>query len=157
MELTRLKALIDMVSQSTVGELEIAEGGERVLIRKQQTMAERTSPPAAAAARKAPAPRLVPDRSSAEHRTDPRPNTHAVISPMFGIFHGAPSPDASPYVQVGGQVRAGDTLCLIEAMKSFNAVAADRDGTVTAIPVENGQEVEPGQVLIQIGPCQIGS
>ena len=70
---------------------------------------------------------------------------------MFGIFHRAPSPDAPPYVQVGGQVRAGDTLCLLEAMKSFNAVAADRDGTVTAIPVENGQEVEPGQVLIQIG------
>jgi biotin carboxyl carrier protein len=55
-------------------------------------------------------------------------------------------------VQPGGQVRAGDTLCLIEAMKSFSAVAADRDGTVSAILAENGQEVEPGQVLIQIGP-----
>jgi acetyl-CoA carboxylase biotin carboxyl carrier protein len=147
MELTRLKALIDMLSQSKVAELEITEGGVRVLIRKQLTAAERLSPPLEAAARKAPAPRLVPGKSSAAQRTD----THAVTSPMFGIFHRAPSPDASPYVQVGSQVRAGDTLCLLEAMKSFNAVAADRDGTVTAIPVENGQEVEPGQILIQIG------
>ena len=151
MELTKLKALIDMVSQSKVAELEITEGGVRVLIRKQPITAERPSPPSDVAARSASAPRPLPDRSSAERRTDPQPDTHAVTSPMFGIFHRAPPPDAPPYVQVGGQVRAGDTLCLLEAMKSFNAVAADRDGTVTAIPVENGQEVEPGQVLIQIG------
>lgn len=152
MELTRLKALIDMVSQSKVAELEVTEGGVRVLIRKQPAEAERPSPPSAAAARKAPAPQPPPDRSSARHRTDAQRDTHAVTSPMFGIFHRAPSPDAPPYVQVGGPVRAGDTLCLVEAMKSFNTIAADRDGTVTAIPVENGQEVEPGQVLIQLGP-----
>lgn len=147
MELTRLKAIIDMVSQSKVAELEITEGGVRVLIRKQAAAMERPSPPAPAAARKAPAPLLAPDRSSAE----PQPDAHTVTSPMFGIFHRAPSPDAPPYVQVGGQVRVGDTLCLVEAMKSFNAITADRAGTVTAIPIENGQEVEPGQVLIQIG------
>jgi acetyl-CoA carboxylase biotin carboxyl carrier protein len=152
MELIRLKALIDMVSQSKVAELEITEGGVRVLIRKQPTTAERPSPPSEAVARKAPAPRPLPDKSLAEQRTGSRLHTHAVTSPMFGIFHRAPSPDAPPYVQIGGLVRAGDTLCLLEAMKSFNAVAADRDGTVTAILVENGQEVEPGQVLIQIGP-----
>jgi acetyl-CoA carboxylase biotin carboxyl carrier protein len=152
MELTRVKALIDMVSRSKVAELEIIEAGVRVLIRKQPTTAERPSPRSEAGARKAPAPQLVPDQPPAEQRADPQPDTHAVTSPMFGIFHRAPSPDAPPYVQVGGQVRAGDTLCLVEAMKSFNAIAADREGTVSAIPVENGQEVEPGQVLIQIGP-----
>ena len=157
MELTRLKALIDMVSQSTVAELEITEGGVRVLIRKQPTTTERPSPSAEGAAAKVPARRLVPHKSSAGQRADPRPDTHAVASPMFGIFHRAPSPDSPPYVQVGGQVSAGDTLCLLEAMKSFNAIAADRDGTVTAILVENGQEVEPGQLLIQIGAWQIGS
>jgi acetyl-CoA carboxylase biotin carboxyl carrier protein len=151
MELTRLKALIDMVSQSKVAELEITEGGVRVLIRKQPATAERPSPPAGAAAAKAPAPRLAPDKSSAGQQTDPQPDTHGIASPMFGIFHRAPSPDSPPYVQVGSQVRAGDTLCLLEAMKSFNAIAADRDGTVSAILVESGQEVEPGQVLIQIG------
>ena len=147
MELTRLKALIDMVSQSKVAELEITEGGVRVLIRKQPATAERPSPPSP----KAPAPRILPDQPPAEQQTASQPDTHAITSPMFGIFHRASSPDAPPYVQVGGQVRAGDTLCLLEAMKSFSAIAADRDGTVTAIPVENGQEVEPGQVLIQIG------
>jgi acetyl-CoA carboxylase biotin carboxyl carrier protein len=152
MELTRLKALIDMVSQSKVAELEITEGGERVLIRKQPTTAGHRSAPSNAAVRKAAAPPLLPDQSSAEHRTHSQPDTHAVTSPMFGIFHRAPSPDAPPYVQIGGQVRAGDTLCLVEAMKSFNAIAADREGTVTAILVENSQEVEPGQVLIQIAP-----
>ena len=142
MELARLKAIIDLVSQSTVTELEITEGDVRVLIRKQPAPAERPAPPREVAAGKAPAPKVRPE---------PQSDTHGVISPMFGIFHRAPSPDSPPYVQVGSQVRAGDTLCLLEAMKSFNAIAADKDGTVTAIPVENGQEVEPGQVLIQIG------
>jgi acetyl-CoA carboxylase biotin carboxyl carrier protein len=144
MELARLKALIDMVSQSKVAELEITEGGVRVLIRKQPARAERLPPPTETAARKAPtpAPRI---------QSEPNPEAHAVTSPMFGIFHRAPSPDAPPHVQVGSQVSVGDTLCLVEAMKSFNAVTADRAGTVAAIPVENGQEVEPGQVLILIG------
>ena len=142
MELARLKALIDLVSQSTVTELEITEGDVRVLIRKQPATAERPSPPREVAARKAPASKTQPE---------PRPDTHGVTSPMFGIFHRAPSPDSPPYVQVASQVRAGDTLCLLEAMKSFNAITADRAGTVTAIAVESGQEVEPGQVLIQIG------
>jgi acetyl-CoA carboxylase biotin carboxyl carrier protein len=150
MDLTRLKALIDMVSGSTIAELEITEGGERVRIRKQPAIAERPSPPSDGAGRR---PHPASDRPPAVDRAGPPPpSTHAVTSPMFGIFHRAPSPDAPPYVQPGGQVRAGDTLCLIEAMKSFSAVAADRDGTVTAIVAENGQEVEPGQVLIQIGP-----
>ncbi len=142
MELARLKALIDMVSQSTVAELEITEGGVRVLIRKQAVTAEHPSPPREVAVPKAPAPKVQPE---------PKPGTHGITSPMFGIFHRAPSPDAPPYVQVGGKVGVGDTLCLVEAMKSFNAITADRAGTVTAIAVENGQEVEPGQVLIQIG------
>jgi acetyl-CoA carboxylase biotin carboxyl carrier protein len=153
MDLTRLKALIDMVSRSTLAELEITEGGERVRITKQSAIAERPSQLADVAGRQPPPPRPSPDRPPAAGRAGPPPpDSYAVTSPMFGIFHRAPSPDSPPYVQPGGQVRAGDTLCLIEAMKSFSAVAADRDGTVSAILAENGQEVEPGQVLIQIGP-----
>lgn len=145
MELARLKALIDMVSQSKVAELEITEGNVRVLIRKHPAAAGRPSPPTEVAARKAPTP-------APRVQIEPKPGTRGITSPMFGIFHRAPSPDAPPYVQVGGQVRVGDTLCLVEAMKSFNAITADRAGTVSAIAVENGQEVEPGQVLIQIDP-----
>ena len=139
MELARLKALIDLVSQSTVTELEITEGDVRVRIAKSTPSARE------AVARKAPSP--MPRVQS-----EPKPDTHAITSPMFGIFHRAPSPDSPPYVQVGGRVAVGDTLCLVEAMKSFNAITADKAGTVTAIAVENGEEVEPGQVLIHIGP-----
>ena len=143
MDLVRLKALIDLVSQSTVTELEITEGGVRVRIAK-------SSQPAPAGPVPSKMPRVSPVRPPVPQPPPTPSSAHAVTSPMFGIFHRAPSPDASPYVQVGGRVCAGDTLCLIEAMKSFNAITADRDGTVSAIAVENGQEVEPGQVLIQI-------
>jgi acetyl-CoA carboxylase biotin carboxyl carrier protein len=91
----------------------------------------------------------MPDR--AREPSEAQPSPHAVTSPMFGVFHRAQSPESPPYVQPGSQVRAGDPLCLIEAMKSFNVIAADKDGTVTAVLVENGQEVEPGQALFQIG------
>ena len=146
MDLTRLKALIDLVSQSTVTELEITEGGERVRITRSPAMAV-PQPRPTDVAKGVPAAPSLPARPPAETRTSP----HAVTSPSFGIFHRAQSPESPPYVQVGSQVRTGDTLCLIEAMKSFSAIAADRDGRVSAILVENGQEVEPGQVLLQIG------
>jgi acetyl-CoA carboxylase biotin carboxyl carrier protein len=149
MDLTRLKALIDMVSQSKVAELEITEGGERIRISKSSPMAGQPSAPSAGAPRKVPAPRPLPDR--AREPSEAQPGAHAVTSPMFGIFHRAQSPESPPYVQTGSQVRAGDPLCLIEAMKSFNVIAADEDGTVSAILVENGQEVEPGRALFQIG------
>jgi acetyl-CoA carboxylase biotin carboxyl carrier protein len=151
MELTRLKALIDMVSQSRVAELEITEGSERVRITKSPPMAVRSSAASDAAPRKPPAPQPLSNQPQAQDRIESPPRAHAITSPMFGIFHRAQSPDSPPYVQSGSQVRAGDTLGLIEAMKSFNAIAADRDGIVAAILVENGQEVEPGQPLIQIG------
>jgi acetyl-CoA carboxylase biotin carboxyl carrier protein len=151
MELTRLKALIDLVSQSKISELEITEGGERVRITKSSLVLERPSVPSDVARRTSTALQSLPDQPQAHERTEVQPSTHAITSPIFGIFHRAQSPDSPPYVQTGSQVRAGDPLCLIEAMKSFNVIATDKDGTVTAIPVENGQEVEPGQTLFQIG------
>lgn len=145
MELERLKAIIDLVSQSTVTELEIVDGGVRVRIAKSSTTPE----PSGTITRKA--PRTLPVRPPAPDPADASPGPHAVTSPMLGIFHRAQSPESSPYVQSGARVRTGDPLCVIEAMKSFNVIASDRDGTVTAILVENGQEVEPGQALFQIG------
>lgn len=149
MELARLKALIDMVSRSALSELEITEGGERVFIAKRPPQA---APPSAVAKPRQRPSELPPDHPPPRSATDSPSSAHAVTSPMFGIFHRAASPDSPPYVQPGSLVRSGDTLGLVEAMKSFNAIAADRDGTVSAILVENGQEVEPGQVLIQIDP-----
>lgn len=152
MELARLKALIDMVSRSALSELEITEGGERVFIAKRPPQAAPQSPPSAVAKSRPCASETPPDHPPPRSTTDSPSSAHAVTSPMFGIFHRAASPDSPPYVQPGSLVRTGDTLGLVEAMKSFNAIAADRDGTVSAILVDNGQEVEPGQVLIQIDP-----
>lgn len=149
MELARLKALIDMVSRSALSELEITEGGERVFIAKRPPQA---APQSAVAKSRPRASELPPDHPPPRSATGSPSSAHAVTSPMFGIFHRAASPDSPPYVQPGSLVRTGDTLGLVEAMKSFNAIAADRDGTVSAILVDNGQEVEPGQVLIQIDP-----
>jgi acetyl-CoA carboxylase biotin carboxyl carrier protein len=151
MELTRLKALIDLVSQSKVSELEITEGGERVRITKSSPVPERPSAPSDVTRHKSTALRSPPDQPQAQERTESPPSAHAITSPMYGIFHQAQSPDSPPYVQTGSQVRTGDPLCLIEAMKSFNVIAADRNGTVGAILVENGQEVELGQILFEIG------
>ena len=151
MELTRLKALIDLVSQSKVSELEITEGGERVRITKSSPVPERPSASSGTPGHKSTALRSLPDQPQAHERTESQPGAHAITSPMYGIFHRAQSPDSPPYVQTGSQVRTGDPLCLIEAMKSFNVIAADRDGTVGAILVENGQEVELGQILFEIG------
>jgi len=152
MELTRLKALIDPGFPIEVSELEITEGGERVRITKSSPVPERPSAPSDVTRHKSTALRSPPDQPQAQERTENRRRARmAINSPMYGIFHQAQSPDSPPYVQNRHQVRTGDPLCLIEAMKSFNVIAADRDGTVGAIPGGKRQEVELGQILFEIG------
>lgn len=73
-----------------------------------------------------------------------------VTSPMVGTFYAAPSPDAPPYVQVGDRVEAGQTLCIVEAMKLMNEIKAETDGVIADILVDNAQPVEYGQVMILI-------
>ena len=148
MDLARLKALIDLAASSRLGEIDVTENGIRVRIRRHaaaaaDAVAERVVPPVATGAA-APA---VPRRRAA-----PASGAHVVASPMYGIFHRAPSPDAAPFVELGRSVRRGDRLCLIEAMKVFNVVEADADGTVSEILAENGQEVELCQGLFRIAP-----
>lgn len=78
------------------------------------------------------------------------PGAFEVKSPMVGVFYKGPAPDAEPYVRVGGYVKKGDTLCVIEAMKLLNEITAERDGTIAQVCVADGQAVEYGQVLFQI-------
>jgi acetyl-CoA carboxylase biotin carboxyl carrier protein len=78
----------------------------------------------------------------------PAPEGHVVKSPMVGTFYRAPSPDAEPFVEIGDTVKAGQTICIIEAMKLMNEIEADQDGVIKAILVENGQPVEYGEPLI---------
>jgi acetyl-CoA carboxylase biotin carboxyl carrier protein len=151
MDLRKLKTLIDLVQNSGISELEISEGEEKIRIAKHFTAAPATtvvSMPVAAAAPAAavsPAPTATPAAAPAEVEG------HVMKAPMVGTFYRASSPDAAPYVEVGQTVKAGETLCVIEAMKLMNEIEADISGVIKAILVENGQAVEYGQPMFVIG------
>src|SRR5436190_325804 len=148
MDLRKLKKLIDLVQESGIAELEITEGEERVRISRvgQPGPAYMAMPQAmpvqnlaAAAAPAAAAPAAAPQVEG-----------HIVKSPMVGTFYRSASPGAKAFIEVGDRVNAGDTLCIIEAMKLLNEIEADQGGQVKEIYVENGQPVEYGEPLFLI-------
>ncbi len=146
MDLRKLKKLIDLVQESGIAELEITEGEETVRIRRGGA-AEVTSAPGAAAPALAAPPVPAP---AAPAEAPAGPAGHLVKSPMVGTFYRAPSPEAKPFVEVGDAVKAGQTVCIIEAMKLMNEIECDQDGVLKAILVENGQPVEYGEPLFVI-------
>jgi acetyl-CoA carboxylase biotin carboxyl carrier protein len=153
MDLRKLKKLIDLVQESGIAELEITEGEERVRIARGGAVQVTPAPGAAAAGAAAPsaaAPAAPAPGAPAAPPPPPGVEGHVVKSPMVGTFYRAPSPDAKPFVDVGGAVKEGDTICVIEAMKLMNEIEADASGTIKAILVENGQPVEYGQALFII-------
>ncbi|HGP0477977.1 TPA: acetyl-CoA carboxylase biotin carboxyl carrier protein [Neisseria meningitidis] len=139
MDLRKLKKLIDLVEESGIAEIEVTEGEEKVRI-------TRTIAAAAAPVYAAPVPAAAPAAAPAA-----RDLSDAQKSPMVGTFYRAPGPNAAPFVEVGQQVKAGDTLCIIEAMKLMNEIEAEKSGTVKEILVENGTPVEFGEPLFIIG------
>jgi acetyl-CoA carboxylase biotin carboxyl carrier protein len=149
MDLRKLKTLIDLVSESNVSELEITEAEGKVRIVKsggtpmvmQAPMAMMPAPVAAPAAG---GPAVPVEAAPAV------PAGHAVKSPMVGTFYRSSSPGAKAFVEVGSQVKEGETICIIEAMKILNEIEADKSGTITRILCENGQAVEYGQPLFMI-------
>lgn len=152
MDLRKLKKLIDLVEDSGIAELEITEGEEKVRISR-------------AVVNNAPMPQMympspmgyapAPAPVAAPAAADPSPTTamdgHIVKSPMVGTLYHSPSPGAKSFVELGQPVKAGDTLCIIEAMKLMNEIEADASGVIKAILVENGQPVEYGEPLFVIG------
>jgi acetyl-CoA carboxylase biotin carboxyl carrier protein len=153
MDLRKLKKLIDLVQESGIAELEITEGEEKVRISRAgnavqtavmtmpQATTMMTAAPAAAAAALAPA---------AAPGAPAEPEGHVVKSPMVGTFYRSSAPGAKPFVEIGQSVNAGDTLCIIEAMKLLNEIEADLGGVIKSVLVENGQPVEYGQPLFLI-------
>jgi acetyl-CoA carboxylase biotin carboxyl carrier protein len=149
MDLRKLKTLIDLVSESNISELEITEADGKVRIVKADArptvmmapapMAMATGPVGAPAGAAAPAVAAAPVETG-----------HVVKSPMVGTFYRASSPGAKPMAEVGQQVKEGEPICIIEAMKIMNEIEADKSGTVTKVMVENGQAVEFGQPLFII-------
>lgn len=147
MDLRKLKTLIELVENSGIAELELTEGEEHVRISRSSSVAAPMQQYYAAAPQAAPAPAAVP----AGPATPAVPEGHVVKSPMVGSFYRSPSPGAKAFVDIGQNVNAGDTLCIIEAMKLLNEIEADKAGVIKAILVENGQAVEFGQPLFIIG------
>ncbi len=156
MDIRKIKKLIDLVEESGIAEIEICEGEESVRISRMGFVAQ--SAPALPPAHLGPpeATRKVAAPSKQElSPTNPEPQRealggHVVRSPMVGTFYRSPSPGAPTFVDVGKHVNAGDTLCMIEAMKMFNQIEADISGIVRKILVEDGQPVEYDQPLVVI-------
>jgi acetyl-CoA carboxylase biotin carboxyl carrier protein len=150
MDLRKLKKLIDLVEASGIAELEITEGEEKVRIAKSIAGAPMMMAHAPQMMH-APAPATVAaPAAAAQPAEDAVPEGHVVRSPMVGTFYRAPAPGAKNFSEVGQSVNAGDTLCIIEAMKLLNEIEADQGGVIKAILVENGQPVEYGEPLFVI-------
>ncbi len=149
MDLRKLKTLIDLLSESNVSELEIteAEGKVRIVKSGGNVVQQFVAAPMQAAAPVQAAPAAAP---VAEAAAPAAVTGHQVKSPMVGSFYRAASPGAKAFVEVGDQVKEGDTICIIEAMKILNEIEADKSGTVTRILADNGQAVEYGQPLFVI-------
>ena len=158
MDLRKLKTLIDLVAESGIAELEITEGDGKVRIVKAPVATAglaHVAPmvvPAAPIAQPAAAAAVAAGTGGAPSAEPAAvPSHHQVKSPMVGTFYRAGQPGADPFVSVGSVVKAGDTLCIIEAMKLLNEIEAEVGGEVLQILVENGQAVEYGQPLFVIG------
>ena len=154
MDIRKIKKLIELVEESGIAELEISEGEESVRISRapaapaypmmQQAYAAPAPQPALATAV---APAAAP---AIEAPVAAELSGHIVRSPMVGTFYRTPSPDAKAFVEIGQKVNAGDTLCIVEAMKMMNQIEADKSGVVKAILVESGQPVEFDEPLVVI-------
>ncbi|MBI4205957.1 MAG: acetyl-CoA carboxylase biotin carboxyl carrier protein [Betaproteobacteria bacterium] len=151
MDLRKLKTLIDLVQQSGIAELEITEGEEKVRISRGTpvTHTNVTVAPSGAAASAVSAP-FSPAAGAPQAGPAPAEG-HTIKSPMVGTFYRSSAPGAKPFVDLGQTVKAGDTVCIIEAMKLLNEIESDHDGVIKAVLVENGQPVEYGQPLFIIG------
>lgn len=149
MDLRKLKKLIDLVEESGIAEIEVTEGEEKVRITRTTAAAAPVyaAPAPAAAPVAAPA---APAAAAPAAAPAARDLSNAQKSPMVGTFYRAPGPNAAAFVEVGQQVKAGDTLCIIEAMKLMNEIEAEKSGVVKEILVENGTPVEYGEPLFII-------
>jgi acetyl-CoA carboxylase biotin carboxyl carrier protein len=155
MDIRKIKKLIELLEESGIAEIEIKEGEEGVRISRMPSAALSAQhlhsvaqlpiaaqlhlpPPAAAAA---PAPIAV---------AHPRPTEHVVTAPMVGTFYAGPSPAAKAFVEIGDEVKPGQVLCIIEAMKMMNQIETDKGGRVTSVMAKSGDPVEFGQPLFVI-------
>ena len=148
MDIRKVKKLIELLEESGIAEIEIKEGEESVRISRMPTGGAMTHMPMYAphpAAIPAPAPVAAVPAAAAPKSAD-----HIVPAPMVGTYYSAPAPGAKPFVQIGDEVKVGQVVCIIEAMKMMNPIEIERAGRVTSVLVQNGDPVEFGQPLFVI-------
>lgn len=150
MDIRKVKKLIELLEESNIDELEIKEGEESVRISRNGGVQMAAPQPAMAMPAAAPAPAPAPAPAEAPAAKEPSINGHVIKSPMVGTFYRAPSPGSPAFVEVGQHVKAGDVVCIVEAMKMMNQIEADKSGTVEAILVDDGEPVEFDQAMITI-------
>lgn len=154
MDIRKIRKLIELLEETGISEIEIKEGEESLRLSRHSSVAtempqiryvsNQSMPHHASHYDEAPA--KTPETKS----VDSTPSGHKIRSPMVGTMYTSPSPDAAAFVTVGQMVKAGDTLCIVEAMKMFNEIEADRSGKIVAILVANGEPVEYDQALFII-------
>jgi acetyl-CoA carboxylase biotin carboxyl carrier protein len=148
MDLEKLRALFDLLLEKDIAEFEHEEEGVRIVVARGARL---VAPPVATSMASPLAHSVVLDNAAQSGPpSEPAGDSVDVTSPFVGSFYRSPSPDVPPFVEVGSVVRAGQTLCIIEAMKLMNEIEAECAGTVTEIFAQNGKSVEYGQKLFRI-------
>jgi acetyl-CoA carboxylase biotin carboxyl carrier protein len=150
MDIRKVKKLIELLEESGIAEIEIKEGEESVRISRMPSGAVAMQAPMYAPS-PLPIAAVAPGVSAPAAAPLPPPSVdHLVQAPMVGTFYSAPAPGAKAFVQIGDEVKVGQVLCIIEAMKMMNQIESDRAGKVTSVLVQNGDPVEFGQPLFAI-------
>jgi acetyl-CoA carboxylase biotin carboxyl carrier protein len=151
MDIRKVKKLIELLEESGISELEISEGEESVRISRHPRAGVQVATQAAPIMQAAPAPAAAPaTAATAAGERAPRNDEHTVTSPMVGTYYSSASPGAKPFVEIGSEIKVGQILCIIEAMKMMNQIESDKEGRVTAMLAKNGEPVEFGQPLFII-------
>ena len=154
MDIRKVKKLMEMLEESSLGEMEIVEGEESIRLSKSSSATSQISNVANTTPLSVSSPEVqqiaIPKSENEVEEVAKIISGHEIKSPMVGTFYEAPSPGSKPFVSIGDNIKAGDTLCIIEAMKMLNQIESDKSGVVKAILTENGQPVEYNQVLFVI-------
>ncbi len=156
MDIRKIKKLIELLEESGIAEIEIKEGEEAVRISRMPSgtagagSAPQVSHPGTSGPARGPGDvpsGAPPTLAVAESAPKPKPSEHVITAPMVGTFYASPSPGGKAFVEIGDEIKVGQVLCIIEAMKMMNQIEADKAGRITSIMAQNGDPVEFGQPL----------
>jgi len=157
MDIRKIKKLIELLQESGIAEIEIKEGEEAVRISRMPVGVSATHPPqlthlgAMSPSAVATAPAAGAQVAAAESAAQkPKPSEHVITAPMVGTFYASPSPGAKAFVEIGDEIKVGQVLCIIEAMKMMNQIEADKAGRLASVMARNGDPVEFGQPLFVV-------